>query len=106
MSAGLSTDQWKRTLDDYVASAKALHASMVDKGFDPAWPIPVDPDGELLGGAHRLACAMALGIESVAVTHSPGYVWAPAWGVAWFTAAGMAHDDLMRLTDDWIAFRR
>jgi hypothetical protein len=100
MSAGVATDQWKRTVDDYVHSAAILLYSMSLNGFNPAHAIPIDPDGELLGGAHRTACALALGIGDVPVIRHAQRAWAPAWGLDWFNDNGMAAGDLTRLSDD------
>lgn len=97
MAAHVATDAWKRTIDDYVASAASLCRSMASHGFDPSCAIPIDPDGELLNGAHRLGCALALGIESVPVIHETRRVWAPAWDYEFFVANGMGEEDLSRL---------
>ena len=99
MKAGLVTDNWKRSLDDYYFSAFRLFTSMQEFGFLPNEPVPVDPDGEILGGAHRLACALALGIEDVPVSHSTNKVWAPPWHREWFVEHGMM--DMRRLDEDW-----
>ena len=85
MNAGLPTDKWKRTLSDYTSAAILLHDNMKRDGFDPGSPVPIDPDGELLGGAHRVACALALGIDEIMVVDRPGITcWAPEWGHDWF----------------------
>lgn len=101
MAAGIPTDGWKRSLDDYVISAAHLLAVMKTQGFFPAGAIPVDPDGEILGGAHRLACALALEIPSVPVTLDQCRVWAPAWGEEWFREKEMGEADLARVRTDW-----
>ncbi len=101
MAAGVATDQWKMTLDDYVASAASLCRSMASRGFDPSCAIPIDPDGELLNGSHRVACALALGIEDCPVRRERKMAWAPAWGHEWFVANGMGEEDLSRLKADW-----
>jgi len=103
MRAGLATDQWKQSLDDYVASAQALLWSMRERGFDPGRPVPIDLDGELLDGSHRVACALALGIADVPVERRSTLAWAPAWGEAWFVAHGMIGADLERLRRDYAA---
>jgi hypothetical protein len=103
MAANVPTDRWKMTLDDYLASAGALAASMALRGFLPEEAIPIDPDGELLNGSHRTACALALGIESVPVERRADRVWAPAWGLDWFVANGISEDDLNQLKQDWNA---
>ena len=101
MKAGLATDKWKLTIDDYVRSCIALLASMTAAGFRNDGAIPVDPDGELLGGAHRLACAIALELDAVVISRQPMYAWAPPWGRDWFVAAGMSRHQLARLDRDW-----
>lgn len=101
MAAGIATDGWKVNTDDYLASAASLAISMAHRGFDPAYAIPVDPDGELLGGAHRVACALALGIEAVPVRNERRLCWAPSWSIDWFEAHGMCEEDLSRLKADW-----
>lgn len=98
-------DVWKWSVDDYVAAAGALCASMANRGFIPECAVPIDPDGELLGGAHRVACALALGIEEVPVVRKETPAWAAPWGYAWFVANGMAADDLERLERDFSSCR-
>jgi hypothetical protein len=105
IEAGLPTDRWKLTLNDYLASAQALFLSMVQDGFSPHHPIPVDRNGEILGGAHRLACALALNIEAVPVTKHDQAAWAPAWGEQWFKDNGMQPADLDRLSREWQSLR-
>lgn len=96
MKAGLTTDVIKRNVADYRFCAADLLRSM-ERGFDPSHPIPIDPDGELLNGSHRLACAIALGIKGAPVELHSRPVWAPAWDAAWFLAHGMNLDDVARL---------
>lgn len=105
MQLGLSTDVWKVSLDDYVKSAKNLYRSMRLGGYDPRQPIPLDEDGELLGGAHRLACAIALNIPFISASHLSRKVWAPPWHYAWFEEHGMPRTWLKRLRDDWELMR-
>lgn len=97
MAAGLSTDGWKDALDDYVSAAAALFGSMAEKGFDPRHAVPIDPDGELLGGAHRVACALALEIERIPVERRPDRVWAPAWDADWFRVYGLGEEAIAGL---------
>ena len=103
MAAGVATDQWKRNILDYVTSAEHLLESMQTQGFDKSQPIEIDHDGELLGGAHRLACALALDIPKVPVIrYMDRYVWAPAWDFSWFASAGLDSVRLKRTTEDFI----
>ena len=99
--AGLTIDQWKRSLDDYVETAKRLLGSMMMIGFATEDAVPVDPRNELLDGSHRVACALALGIETIPVMPKSRPVWAPAWDLAWFMAHGMKMGDIERLKADW-----
>jgi len=105
MALGLATDAWKTSVDDYMKAAAALFTDMRDFGFRQDCPVPVDPDGELLGGAHRVASALALGINAVPVQHATRKVWAPAWGRAWFEQNGMSENDLARVEHDFEAMR-
>jgi hypothetical protein len=89
--------------DHYVAAAGGLYASMVLRGFLPAGAVPIDPDGELLGGAHRVACALAMGIAEIPVTREARHVWAPAWGEQWFIDHEMSAGDLERLRENYAA---
>lgn len=101
MKAGLATDVWKRGLDDYVTAAQGLLASMKANGFLQKYAVPIDPDGELLNGSHRVACALALGIPSIPVIRQVSYCWAPQWDYDWFLRNGMPARDLERLDEDW-----
>lgn len=103
MAANVPTDQWKMTVDDYVASAAALCRSMAYRGFDATCAVPIDPDGELLNGSHRVACALALGIGDCPVRRERKMAWAPAWDYQWFVVHGMDEEDLSRLKADWEA---
>jgi hypothetical protein len=93
----------KSGTDHYIETAAAICASMAHRGFVdiPEWRIPVDPNGELLGGAHRVACALALEIKEVPVVRHERHVWAPPWSEQWFIDQGMAGEDLERLRQDW-----
>ena len=90
-----------QTLDRYVKDARRLLMSMTIFGFDPQFAIPVDPSGELLGGAHRLSAALALGLDEVPVRRMDQAVWSPDWGYQWFVDQGMREDDLQRLERNW-----
>ncbi len=102
MKAGLATDKWKRKLDDYVSSAHQLHEWMMADGFRREFPVPIDPDGELLDGSHRVACALALGMPHVWCELRPDYVWAPRWDYLWFVQSKMPREDIRRVLRDWI----
>lgn len=99
--AGLVTDGHKRSVGHYIAAAWNLFHLMSLEGFRSEFAIPLDPDGEILGGAHRIACALALGIAEIPVEHRPNKVWAPAWDEAWFIDHGCPAEDLDRIRKDW-----
>jgi hypothetical protein len=99
--AGLITDTWKKNVADYFVAAQALLKDMQANGFRADQAIPVDPNGELLGGAHRAACALSLGIETVPVTFPGVYVWAPPWDYRWFLDHGLERESLDQLMKDY-----
>lgn len=77
---------------------------MATEGFDYHYPIPVDDRGDILGGAHRTACALALGLD-VRCELSPSRAWAPAWDAAWFRQHGAPEDYVEGLIKDMEALR-
>lgn len=91
--------------DQYIADAGGLLLSMSVRGFLPQCAVPIDPSGELLGGAHRVACALALGIEEIPVERHTKPAWAPPWGEKLFIEQGMAAEDLERVRQDFRALR-
>lgn len=93
-------DGWKRSLEDYEQAAHALAQSMARDGFDRSMPVAIDRDGELLGGAHRVACALALELTEIAIQGHDKQVWADPWGYDWFKSRGMPLDELKRLELD------
>src|SRR5688572_11114760 len=93
----------KSGTDQYVQDCGRLVISMGAHGFKSECAIPIDPNGELLGGAHRVACALALGIEAVPVSRQARVAWAPAWDEAWFIAADTRAVDLAHIRKDWRA---
>ena len=103
IDAGVATDQWKRSLDDYVKSAKDLYGSMVRDGF--VTDVPIDPNYELLDGSHRVACAVAIGFKEIPVSHEARYVWAPPWGTEWFLENEVSSMDIARIMLDWDEMR-
>lgn len=98
---GIGMDSNKLWINEYVQKCHELHRSMCRRGFDPTYAIPIDPDENLLGGAHRLACAIALGFVSVPVNRKSQMAWAPAWDRDWFVNAGLDESDLLKLDVDW-----
>lgn len=78
-------------LGTYLPAARFLFRSMGARGFDASWPIPINIDMELLGGAHRTACAHVLGLTPSYEKIDTSHVW-PAWGREWFIEHDMADE--------------
>lgn len=95
--ANAGDPRWERI---YLDTARALHESMWLHGFAPQHAVPLDGFDEILGGAHRIACALSLNIP-VVTRRAERKMHPPAWGHDWFVSHGMADDDLARLDADW-----
>jgi hypothetical protein len=93
----------KPGIETYLQDCRRLLASMHASGFLARYAVPVDPDGELLGGAHRVSCALALEMPEIPVKDEMRRAWAPAWDKNWFLANGMGQADFERLSGDWMA---
>ncbi len=100
MQSGVATDVWKTTLGDYLHAAKDLLSSMQRIGFDKACSIPLDVNGEILNGSHRIGCAKALRIGEIPVLVTTSKVWAPAWDRDWFLKHGMPENRVADLEMD------
>lgn len=101
---GIGMDRGKDTLD-YVYHAEQLFNSMRD-GYNVLYSVPVDRFGELLDGAHRVACAIALGVDEIPIERRPQTAWAPPWDLQWFIDNGMPEADLERLKSDFEEMQR
>jgi hypothetical protein len=93
-------DANKKGVEVYLGAALELLSSMLERGFSPSFPIPVDPEGEILGGAHRTACALAIGIP-VVIERRETPVWAPAWDASWFKRYGLPEEQVEALLNDY-----
>jgi hypothetical protein len=89
----------KHTIDEYVAAAWNLQASISSRGFDAALPIRICSYGKLRGGAHRLACGLALGILPWRRLVRGRSMQRP-WGAAQLAQAGIRSDDIERAQRD------
>lgn len=59
----------RRTPADFIDSFRAVAGSIRERGYDPsAEPIPLDANGEVLNGAHRLSACIAYGRKCPVVT--------------------------------------
>jgi hypothetical protein len=93
-------DSTKDSISVFIPQAKALLASMATIGFDRNHAIPVDANGDILGGAHRTACALSLGINAIAERRAET-AWAPAWDASWFKKHGMPEEIVGELLTDY-----
>lgn len=92
----------KRSVKDYERDFVVLVESMKANGFREDAAIPVDRNGRILGGAHRLATALALGLDTVPVVRI-GAPWVGLdWGMAWFLKHGFKPPVLNRLLYCWV----
>jgi len=96
LSTGETSD--KTTIDHYVHGCHELLASMRGSGFVAAGAVPVAPGLAIANGAHRVACAAALGLE-VAVKTCP--VAGPAWDFTWFRTHGFTDRELALILHGW-----
>ncbi len=74
---------------------------MYDNGFQFQHAIPIDNHGELLNGAHRVACAIAYDLPEIYTWRVNKEAWAPAWDYQWFIDNGMDKEDLEHLVCLW-----
>ena len=93
-------DGWKHGVANYRQAALYLLQNMQANGFDAESPIPIDPDGELLNGSHRVACASALGIKEITVARQSTKAWAPPWDLQWFHDNNMPYPDIKQIEKD------
>jgi hypothetical protein len=100
---GYGTDRLKPLIYQYLYNSRDLVNSM-KKGFLDEFAIPVDRNGELLDGAHRISCALALGIETVPVESKNTDAFAPDWGYRWFLEAGLSPDYVSVMRKEWETF--
>lgn len=104
-TGGVERGSWKRTTDDYVRAARELWASFRHRGYDPAYPIPIGSNGLQMGGAHRLAAALAFEVDVWTVRlDTPGR--ARPWDLAWFHGMGAPYPDIARMLADWEAMKQ
>jgi len=78
------TAKHKRSIDDYVEVAHELFHNMKQNGFDENCAVPYTDEGLLLNGAHRIACAAALGTDIVTTVIYDNKQTRKPWGLEWF----------------------
>lgn len=96
----------KASLQDYEREFSALLHSMKANGFDPEHSIPVaQQNGIVMNGAHRVAAAIALGIEKVPVEYHED-ASGLHWGFDWFVENGFAPDEIDELLRSWVELQQ
>ena len=92
-TGGRERRSWKTSVEDYFQAAQNLMRSMRANGFDPSEPVEFGSNLNLRGGAHRIACALALDVHvRVRIADKPGK--AAAWGEEYMRGAGMSDTEL------------
>ncbi len=92
------TPHVKNNVEDYLSAAKELWENMAEKGYDPAWPVPLGRDGLLLNAAHRIACAAQLGLTIPVVNQDRN---GNAWDFDWFRTHGFTPNELALLLENY-----
>ncbi len=91
-TGGVEKRSWKLNLNDYNLAAEDLWQSM-RHGFNAAHPVIVGNNLNLMGGAHRIACAIALDCNVHVITKDkPGN--AAPWDEAFMLGRGMSAADM------------
>jgi hypothetical protein len=78
-TGGREKKSHKVTIEHYVIGCHELLGSFRARGFDPAYPVLVGSNDVLMDGAHRIACALTLGVD-VRVRRLPREGRAQEWG--------------------------
>ncbi|KIQ23896.1 hypothetical protein RT95_19640 [Xanthomonas campestris] len=102
-TAGQEPDALGKTcVADYELAFAMLIEQLREQGFQGHCAIPIDAHGRLLNGAHRLAAALALGLETVAVIHMPAPWTAVDWGMAWLLHHGFSAEHINAVLQSWL----
>ncbi|MCS3810976.1 FkbM family methyltransferase [Xanthomonas sp. 4461] len=102
-TAGQEPDALGKTcVADYELAFATLIEQVREQGFQTHCAIPIDGHGRLLNGAHRLAAALALGLETVPVIRLPAPWAAVDWGMAWFLHNSFAAEQINALLRSWL----
>lgn len=92
--------QSKQSVDAYIDAARSLLASMLDAGFRLDRPVVLGSNGRPRDGAHRIACALALGLNVAAIRDDkPGL----GWGYE-EVAGTWSFDEKIDLLRNWVRY--
>lgn len=92
----------KTSEEDYEYAFERLIESMRSSGFHDEFAIPIDCNGRILNGAHRLAAALALQLDRVPVVRMPPSWHALDWGMSWFLRHDFHPEEINLLLRLWI----
>jgi FkbM family methyltransferase len=92
----------KTCLGDYHEQFRQLINSIRSEGFSDEFAIPIDANGRILNGAHRLAAALALQLDQVPVVRMPPSWNGLEWGMGWFLQNGFSPEEINLLLQQWI----
>jgi hypothetical protein len=91
-TGGVEKRSWKKSVDDYVNGAEGLLLDMWT-GFNPKHPVELGSNLNLMGGAHRIACAIAKGFKvHREIRDKAGN--ARAWDIMFLHEKGMRPSDI------------
>ena len=95
-TGGKEPKSQKITLADYIDACYALLRSMDSNGYNEFYPIKIDSNYNLHGGAHRLSCAVLLHLpicaEVKVTTKTPRL-----WDKQWFIDKGLDNISLVKI---------
>lgn len=91
--------QAKRAGIDSLGDFKELAQSVTEQGLLDSFPVGVSRSGQLLDGAHRVAVALAAGVDSIAVDVREAKKLRP-YGVEWFRGNHFPEDSLEPLAKE------
>lgn len=92
----------KTSLADYERCFMALIESIKAEDFKDEFAIPVDSEGKILNGAHRLSAALALQLDRVPVIRMPHPWKGLEWDMAWFLNQTFTPAEINQLLLLWI----
>ncbi|RTZ47584.1 FkbM family methyltransferase [Candidimonas sp. SYP-B2681] len=95
----------KASVGDYEQAFVVLIESIKEYGFLRHFAIPVDCNGKILNGAHRLAAALALGLKTVPVITLPAPWEGLEWGLGWFLHSDFEPNEINALLLEWCELR-
>lgn len=91
---------FKQTVDDYERDFQLLIGAITREGFQSCGAVPLNPDGLILNAAHRLSCALAIGLEQIPCFEIKD-VQAYDWNISWFLGHRFCASEVSALLHTW-----